>query len=77
MRQNKWLNECKFEKESLKKIIEQENEKQNLRQIVVNIIKEEKKLVRDTVEKYKQVWFKGGENSNQNSKREKGKEPVE
>ncbi len=56
MRQNKWLNECKFEEESLKKIIEQqENEKQNLRQKVVNVIKGEKKIVRDTVEKYKQV----------------------
>ncbi len=56
MRQNKWLNGCKFKEESLKKIIEQqENEKQNLRQKGVNVIKEEKKLVRDTVEKYKQV----------------------
>ncbi len=44
MRQNKWLNEGKFEEESLKKIIEQENEKQNLRQKVVNVIKEEKSL---------------------------------
>ncbi len=51
MRQNKWLNECKFEEKSLKKIIEQQNEKENLRQKVVNVIKEEKKLVRDTVEK--------------------------
>ncbi len=39
IRQNKWLNECKFE-ESLKKIMEQqENEKQNLRQKVMNVIK--------------------------------------
>ncbi len=44
MRQNKWLNEHKFEEESLQKIIEQENEKQNLRQKVVNVVK-------DTVEK--------------------------
>ncbi len=47
MRQNKWLNELIFEEETLKKIIEQqENKKQNLRQKVVNVIKEEKKLVR-------------------------------
>ncbi len=43
----KWLNECKFEEESLKKIKQKENEKQNLRQKVVNVTKE-KELVRET-----------------------------
>ncbi|MPC69190.1 hypothetical protein E2C01_063405 [Portunus trituberculatus] len=50
-RKNQWITVCNNKKESLKKIIEeQKKDEQDLREKVIQVIKEEQKLVRNTVE---------------------------
>ena len=78
--QSAWIKRSEGNEESLRKIIEQQQqEKKEITEKVINVIKEKKKLVRDTVDKVKCVMVFGVAEEkvlNKNERESKEKEKI-